>query len=155
MKASKQTITVKLEKHPTMDATGIKIPFDVEDMFGSKRVPVKATVNGAVYRGSIVRMGGEYLLGIPKAFREAAGIKAGDNIVVTLEPDVSERTVDVPEDLARELKMDKSLKAVWDKLSFTLRKENARALHEAKKPETRARRLEKTLTMLRQKGAKK
>lgn len=152
MKPAKQTITVKLEKHPTMDATGIKIPFDVEAIFGAKRVPVKATVNRAVYQGSIVRMGGEYMLGIPKAFREAAGIKAGDNIVVTLEADIAERTVEIPADLARELKKDKKLKAAWDALSYTLRKENVRALEEAKKPETRAKRLEKTLELLRSKA---
>jgi len=150
MNAAKQTITVKLEKHPTLDATGIKIPFDVEAVFGSKRVPVAATVNGAVYRGSIVRMGGEYMLGIPKAVREAARITAGENIVVTLEKDVTERTVEVPTDLARELKKDRVLQAAWDGLSFTHRKEHAKAITEAKKPGTRARRLEKTLSMLRQ-----
>ena len=151
MKASKQTITVVLEKHPGMEATGITIPFDVEAVWGSKRVPVKATVNGAEYRGSVVRMGGRYMLGIPKAFREAAGITAGDNIVVTLEPDTGERTVAIPTDLERELKMDKKLRAAWDALSFTIRKENARSIEEARKPETRERRLEKTVAMLRSK----
>ena len=152
MKAAKQTITVKLEKHDKLDATGITIPFDVEEVWGSKRVPVKAEINGAQYRGSIVRMGGKYMLGIPKAFREAAGIKAGDNIVVTLERDLEERTVTPPADLARELKKDKKLQAAWDKLSYTIRKENARSLEEAKQAETRARRLEKTLAMLRDKA---
>ena len=147
--AAKQTITVELEKHPSMEATGITIPFDAEEMWGSKRVPVKAVVNGAIYRGTIVRMAGKYMLGIPKAFREEAGIKAGENIVVTLEHDVEERTVDLPKDLARELTKDKALQAAWDKLSFTIRKENARQLEDAKKPETRGRRLEKTLAMLR------
>ena len=154
MAAAKQTIKVKLEKHDKLEATGITIPFDVEEVFGAKRVPVKAVVNGAEYRGSIVRMGGRYLLGIPKAFREQAGIKAGDNIVVTLEKDEAERTVEVTADLAAALKKDKALKAAWDKLSYTLRKENVRALEEAKQPETRARRLEKTLALLREKAKK-
>ncbi|CAN5397976.1 hypothetical protein BH20ACI2_BH20ACI2_06950 [soil metagenome] len=57
--ADKQTFETTLDKHPTMNATGITIPFNVEAVFGSKRVPVKATVNAAVYRGSIVRMGGK------------------------------------------------------------------------------------------------
>jgi bifunctional DNA-binding transcriptional regulator/antitoxin component of YhaV-PrlF toxin-antitoxin module len=152
MAAAKQTIRVKLEKHEKLEATGITIPFDVEEVFGAKRVPVKAVVNGAEYRGSIVRMGGKYVLGIPKAFREAAGIKAGDNIVVTLEKDSTERTVDVPADLAAALKKDKQLLAAWDKLSYTLRKENARSITEAKQAETRARRLEKTLALLKEKA---
>src|SRR5688572_7138835 len=152
MKAAKQTITVRLEKHEKLDATGITIPFDVEEVWGSKRVPVKAEVNGAKYRGSIGRMGGTNMLGIPKAFRDAAGIKAGDNIVVTLEHDTDERTVTPPPDLASELKKDKKLQAAWDKLSFTIRKEHARSIEDAKQPETRNLRLEKTLAMLREKS---
>jgi bifunctional DNA-binding transcriptional regulator/antitoxin component of YhaV-PrlF toxin-antitoxin module len=151
MKPAKQTITVKLEKHPTLEATGITIPFDVEAVFGAKRVPIKAMVNGAEYRGTIVRMASKYMLGIPKVFREAAGIKAGDNIVITLQKDMDERTVVMPDDLTRELRKDKALKTAWDKLSFTIRKENARDLEAAKRPETRARRLEKTLALLRSK----
>jgi bifunctional DNA-binding transcriptional regulator/antitoxin component of YhaV-PrlF toxin-antitoxin module len=152
MSVTKQTIKVKLEKHEKLDATGITFPVDVEEVFGAKRVPVKATINGAEYRGSIVRMGGKYMLGIPKAFREAAGIKAGDNIVVTLARDAEERTVIIPEDLSKTLNKDRALRQAWDKLSYTVRKENARALEEAKQPETRARRLEKTLEMLRGKA---
>ena len=154
MAATKQTIRVKLEKHEGMEATGITIPFDVEEVFGAKRVPVKAVVNGTEYRGSIVRMGGRYCLGIPKAFREKAGIKAGENIVVTIEKDEAERTVTIPSDLAAALKKDKMLETAWDELSYTLRKENARALEEAKQAETRARRLEKTLALLREKAKK-
>ena len=151
MSVAKQTIKVKLEKHETLEATGITIPFDVEEVFGAKRVAVKATINGAVYRGSIVRMGGKYMLGIPKAFRQKAGLEAGDNIVVTIEKDMEERKVDVPSDLTQALRKDLTLNEVWKKLSYTIRKEQARGLEEAKKPETRARRLEKTLEMLRSK----
>ena len=152
MAPAKQTITVELEKHPTLDATGITIPFDVERIWGAKRVPVRAVVNGAEYRGSVVKMGGKYMLGIPMAFRDAAGIHAGDNIVITLEPDTEERTVTVPADLSRVLKSDRELKVAWDELSYTIRKENVRALEEAKKPETRERRLEKTTALLRGKA---
>ena len=152
MSVTKQTIKVKLEKHETLEATGITIPFDVEEVFGAKRVAVKATINGAVYRGSIVRMGGKYMLGIPKTFRQEAGLKAGDNIVVTIERDEEERTVTIPSDLAQELRKDKALDEAWKKLSYTIRKEQARGLEEAKKLETRVRRLGKILEMLRSKA---
>lgn len=56
--SGKQTFTVMLEKHEKMEATGVTIPFDVEEVFGAKRVAVKAEVNGAFYRGTVVRMGG-------------------------------------------------------------------------------------------------
>lgn len=145
--ADKQTFEVVLEKHADMNATGITIPFDVEKVFGAKRVLVKAVVNRAEYRGSIVRMGGKYVLGIPKAFREAAGIAAGDNIVITVERDDSPRTVEVPEDLAAALKKAGLAKA-WENLAYSHRKEHARSVTEAKKPETRARRIEKAVEMV-------
>ena len=152
MEPAKQTIKVKLQKHPTMDATLIKIPFDVEAVFGRKRVPVKATINGAIYYGSIVRMGGEYMLGIPKSFREATGIRAGDNIVVTVEADFVERMVELPPELTKKLLRNPNLKKAWERLSFTVKKQNARAIADAKRPATRARRLSKTLELLESKA---
>lgn len=145
--AEKQTFNATLEKHAKLDATGITIPFDVEEIFGAKRVAVKAFVNGAEYRGSIVRMGRKYMLGIPKAFREAAGINAGDNIVITVEKDIEERTVAVPKDLASELKKN-GLTEAWNQLSYSHRKEHARAIEEAKQPETRVRRIERAVAMI-------
>jgi len=145
--ADKQTFETVLEKHSSMEATGITIPFDVEKEFGAKRVPVVATVNGVEYRGSIVRMSGKYMLGIPKAFRDAAGIAAGDNIVVTVAVDKSERTVEVPSNLAKAIS-DAGLQDAWDRLSYTHRKEHARAVTEAKQPETRARRIAKAIEMI-------
>src|SRR5687767_14808036 len=149
--AQKQTIEVTLEKHPKMEATGVTIPFDVEKVFGAKRVPVKATVNGAVYRGSIVRMGGKYMLGIPKAFREEAGISAGETIMVTIEADTAPRTVEVPKDLASAIRKA-GVSAEWEKLSYTHRKEHVRAVEEAKREETRLKRIEKAVEMLAAKG---
>lgn len=148
--AEKQIFDARLEKHPNMEATGITIPFDVEKVFGAKRVPVKVSINGADYRGSVVRMSGKYMLGIPKVFRGAAGIKAGDTITVEMERDTEERTVDVPKDFADALEaagvMDK-----FSKMSYTHRKEYARDVREAKKEETRVRRIEKAIEMLKNK----
>jgi hypothetical protein len=71
--ADKQTFETVLVKHEKLDATGIQIPFDVEAVFGAKRVPVKAVINGAEYRGSIARMGGTYMLGVPRNFERVPG----------------------------------------------------------------------------------
>ena len=130
-----------------MNATGITVPFDVEAVFGAKRVPVKATVNGAEYRGSVVRMGGKYMLGIPKEFRDRAGIEAGNHIVVTLERDAAERIVEVPKDFAAALKKS-GLRKTFDAMSYTHRKEHVRAIEEAKAAETRARRITKAIDMI-------
>ena len=110
-------------------------------------VPVKATVNGYTYRTTIAKMGGRFLMPFAKEHRDASGIAAGDTIEVTLVEDTAERTVDVPDDFAAALKKAK-LRDAFDALAYTHRKEHVRAIEEAKKPETRARRIEKALEMI-------
>lgn len=146
--AEKQIFTAVLEKHEKLEATGITIPFDVEAVFGAKRVPVKVSINDAEYRGTVVRMCGKYMLGIPKVFRDTAGIKAGDSIVITMERDTAERFIVPPKDFADVLSKNKTAAAAWEKLSYTHRKEHVNAFEEAKKPETRMRRIEKAIEML-------
>ena len=145
--AEKQTFDTVLEKHEHIDATGITIPFDVEKVFGAKRVPVKAWINGAEYQGSVFRMGGKYLMAVPKVFREAAGIKAGEKITVTIEKDAGKRTVELPPDLAEALK-NAGLTDVFSNLSYTHRKEYVNAINEAKKEETRVKRIERTIELV-------
>ena len=73
----------------------------------------------------------------------------GDEIKVTIDRDLDERVVDVPPDLAKALAKDRAAKTIFDGLAFTHRKEYAAWVAGAKKPETRARRLAKTTTMLK------
>jgi hypothetical protein len=139
-----------LEKDQDSSATAIAIPFNVEKAFGTRgRVPVRGTLNGFAFRSSIFPMGGGcYWLVVNKVLRESAKIKAGDTISVALERDDEPRTITPPEDLARALESNKAALAAWEKLSYTHRKEHARAIEEAKKPETRARRIEKAIAAL-------
>lgn len=139
-----------LEKSATMDATSIRIPFDVEKTFGARRVPVRVSINDAEYRTTIFRMKGTYFVVVPKAFRAAAGVEAGETITVTMEKDTAERTVEIPPDLAAALANAGRAEA-FAKLSYTHRKEHVNAINDAKKAETRARRIEKTLEMLEEK----
>lgn len=148
--ADKQTFETMLEKHENMDATGITIPFDVEKTFGAKRVPVKVSINGAQHLSTIVKMNGKYVVGVPKIFREAAKVKAGEIVFVIIEKDTEKRTVEIPEDLAEALK-DANLTETFAKMSYTHQKEYVNAVNEAKKQETRVRRIEKTIAMLRDK----
>lgn len=148
--SEKQTFETLLEKHEGMDATGITIPFDVEKTFGAKRVPVKVTINGAQHRSTIVKMHGKFMVGVPKVFREAANVKPGEVISVTIEKDSEKRTVEIPEDLAKAL-ANESLTEVFAKMSYTHRKEFVNAVKDAKREETRHRRIEKTIAMLREK----
>jgi Domain of unknown function (DUF1905)/Bacteriocin-protection, YdeI or OmpD-Associated len=128
----------------------VEIPDDVVSALGGRgRIPVNATFDGVPYRGSVVRMGGIAWIGISKAILEAIGADYGSSVDVTLALDTEERTVEPPPDLAAVLDADSAAKAAWDRWSFTARKEHARAIAEAKKAETRARRLQTTLDSLR------
>jgi hypothetical protein len=131
------------------NTAGFEIPDEViEELAGGRRPKVVVTVGKHTWRSSIANMGGTFMLGVSMENRAAAGVSAGETLDVDIELDTAVRTVDVPDDLAAELERDSSAKAVWEGWSFTRRKEAARSLTEAKKPETRARRLEKVLAEL-------
>ena len=130
----------------------VEVPFDVEAAFGAKRPKVKATFEGIPYRGILTRMGTEHhLLIILKGIREQIGKTFGDEVKVTVEPDLEERVIEIPKDLMKELKKDKEAQAFFDKLSYTHRREYVMWINEAKKEETRARRIIETVTRLKQK----
>jgi hypothetical protein len=139
-----------LEKDEKSEATGILIPFDVLKVFGTRaRVPVRGTINNFPYRGSIFPMGeGKHYMAVNKSIRAGAKVKGGDTLSVVMERDEEPRIITPPEDLARALKSNKQASAAWEKLSYTHRKEHALAIEEAKKPETRARRIEKAIAQL-------
>lgn len=116
---------------------------------GAKRFPVVATVNGYTWRTSVVRMGGEFLLGLNKEVRQGAGVTAGDEVDVTVELDAAPREVEVPEALAAALAADPEARAFFDRMAFTHRKEYARWIADAKQEQTRQRRLGQALEMIR------
>lgn len=116
---------------------------------GAKRFPVVATVNGYTWRTTVVRMGGEFLLGLSKEVRQGAGAEAGDEVDVTVELDTAPREVEVPEALAAALAADPEAKASFDRMAFTHRKEYARWIADAKQEQTRQRRLGQALEMIR------
>jgi Bacteriocin-protection, YdeI or OmpD-Associated/Domain of unknown function (DUF1905) len=117
---------------------------------GAKRFPVVATVNGHTWRTSVARMHGESLLGLSRAIREAASVEVGDEVDVTLELDRAPREVEMPPALTAALADDEQARAAFEALAFTHRKEFARWIEEAKREETRTRRIDKTLEMLRE-----
>jgi len=119
---------------------------------GAKRFPVVATVNGHTWRTSVVRMGGEFLLGLNREVREGARAEAGDSVDLELELDTKPREVELPPALAAALAADSEALAVFEQLSYTHRKEHARWVAEAKRDETRERRVAKTLDRLRELG---
>jgi hypothetical protein len=131
-------------------ATGIEVPDDVIAALGSgSRPPVTVTVGGHSYRTTVARMGGRLLVPLSAENRTAAGVAAGDQVDVDIEPDTAPREVEVPADLTEALAGDDTARTVFDGLSYTHRKEWVRWVEEAKKADTRATRLAKTVEALR------
>ena len=129
----------------------VEIPFDVEKVFGSKRPKVKAMIEGVPYRGLLVRMGGpNHMLIILKGIREQIGKTFDDEIKVSVEVDVEERIITVPEELKRLFKSEKAAKVYFEKLSYTHQREYVTWINEAKKDETRQNRIAKTIELLKQ-----
>jgi len=141
---------IKLEGMEGSSVAGLSAPFDVQKTFGTKaRVPVRGTINGVPFRSSLMPMGGCHRMVVNKSIRDAAGVKAGDVVNVVMERDEAKRVVEVPPLLKQELSKSQAAQASWNKRSFTHQKEMARAISEAKKEETRMRRLSMIVDILK------
>lgn len=134
------------------EALSINFPYDVEKLYGTRgQVKVKVTYDGVLYRGSLAKMGHHcHFLVVRKDIRKQIGKNAGDTVQVTVQRDTEERIVEMPDDLASLFAAHPDVKARFDKLSYTHRKEYTRWITEAKKAETRANRLQKTIVMLQE-----
>jgi hypothetical protein len=133
------------------DAPGslfFEVPFDVKAEFGKARAPVVVHVNGHVFRSTVAVYGGRFYIPVRKSNRDAARVGSGDMVRVKLELDTEKREVAPPPELARALQKSARARAAWDALSYSHKKEHADAISEAKRPETRTRRVERAVAML-------
>jgi uncharacterized protein DUF1905/bacteriocin resistance YdeI/OmpD-like protein len=129
----------------------VPFPYDTAKEFATKgKVPVKAIFDGVPYTGSLIKYGHPlHMLGILKAIREQTGKGPGDTIEVVVWKDEEIRTLEVPAQFKSVMKKE-GLLPVFEKLSYTHRKEYCRWITEAKKEETRVKRLQKAIAMLKQ-----
>jgi hypothetical protein len=126
----------------------IPLTFDPKEIFGKVRAPVTVTVNGYTYRSTIAAMGGPACIPLRRSNREAAGLSAGQSVEVRLELDTSPRVVTPPADFIKALKAVPGAWDRWRALSFTHQREHVEAIEDAKKPETRSRRIAKAVHMV-------
>jgi Domain of unknown function (DUF1905)/Bacteriocin-protection, YdeI or OmpD-Associated len=132
-------------------ATGIEVPGEVVAALGQgRRPPVRATINGYTYRTSVAVMGGRFLMPVSAQVRQDAGVAAGDEVDVDLELDEAPRTVTVPDDLVAALAQDPAAAAAFGRLSYSHQQRHVLAVESAKAPETRQRRIAKTVAELKQ-----
>ena len=128
----------------------IPLTFDPKAVFGKIRAPVTVTLNGYTFRSTIAAMGGPPCIPLRKSNQAAARLDGIDTIDVRLDLDIEPRVVKPPADLVKALKAA----AAWDRwqdLSFTHQREHVDAVEEAKKPDTRLRRIDRAVQMVRSK----
>jgi hypothetical protein len=130
-------------------ACGMKVPHGIVDALGrGRRPPVTVTIKGHSYRSTVAVYGDEYWLGVSAENRAAAGVVAGDMVDVDVELDTATREVTVPPDLAAALDAHPAARAAFDALSYSRKQFFVLPIEAAKAPETRARRVDKTIAAL-------
>src|SRR5262245_13567808 len=142
----KKTFTTTLVREGSM--CFIPVPFDPKPVFGKVRAPVKVTLNGYTYRSTIASMGLGPCLPLRRSNREAASLDGRETLKVTLELDTAKREVEPPPDLVKALKAAPPAWDRWRELSYSHQREYVEAILEAKKPETRVRRIEGAVRMV-------
>ena len=139
-----KTFTVELER-VQKTATMLRVPFDLGGAFGRARPPVKVTIRGHTWRTTPGVYDGVGHIVVNRAVKAATGVDAGDRVRVRMELDTEPRKVAVPRDLAEALAADPAAKKAFASLSFTHKREYVEWVEEAKRPETRLRRIAATV----------
>ena len=145
------TFETEIKQNGTINAAFVDVPFSTEELFGKKgQVKIKALLDEKVeYRGSLAKMKSDsHLLGLTQEVRKQLGKTFGDKVTVKLWQDQEERIVEIPEDVLEVFEKNKDAFEMYQKMSYTHRKEYMRWITEAKKPETRENRKVKLIEMI-------
>lgn len=145
-----QRFRAELRSAGDSGGAGFDVPLDVAAALSdAKRPPVTVTINGFEFRTRLAVYGGQPMVGVSKANRAGAGIDIGDAFDVLIAVDTAPREIAVPPDLAEALAEEPAAAGTFDRLSFSHRREYVQWITEAKRPETRARRVADALERLR------
>jgi hypothetical protein len=138
-----QTFRAMLERpEGSQTTTCFRVPLTIMAAFAPRlRVPVTVTINGFSWRTTIAPYGGEFYVGLRAAVRKAIRADAGEAVTVAVQRDTAVRRVDVPADLSRALAKS-GARARFDRLSFSHQNEFVNSVSDAKRPDTRKRRIE-------------
>jgi hypothetical protein len=130
--------------------TYVDIPKELMATFGNKgQLRVRGTVNGYSFRSSAMPHGdGTHYLVINRVIREAIGAIQGDTVRIILQPDLEERKVTPPEDLAKALDGNQTAKSAFQALSYSHQKQYVEWIESAQQSSTREKRIVKTIEML-------
>jgi len=148
---AQKIFTTTILIHPKTVACWIELPFDPKEVFGSVRSPVKVTVRGYTYRTTTFKMCGIIFVPFNKDARAGTNCFGGEKVRVLMESDTAPRIIRPPAELSKLLNAKPSLKTAWKSLSYTDKKEMANSIRDAKREDTKQRRLAKATDVLKAK----
>ena len=135
----------------TGNNTGIVVPEELIGRLGAGRRPsVVVSINGYEYRNTVGVMGGKHMISISAAVRKETGLKGGDPIHVKLTVADAPRKVEVPDDFRKALAAKPATSAFFANLSNSLQRYHIDNVNGAKTPETRQRRIDKSVSLFRE-----
>ncbi|WP_454047948.1 DUF1905 domain-containing protein [Chryseobacterium sp. Marseille-Q8038] len=143
--------TAIIQQNGEMNAAFVEFPFSTEELFNKKgQVKIKALFDNKIeYRGSLAKMKSDcHILGLTQEVRKQLDKTFGDEVSVSLIEDKEERVVEIADDIASVFNENPDAKGLFDKMSYTHKKEYIRWIEEAKKPETRENRKIKMIQMI-------
>jgi hypothetical protein len=150
MAGEPKSVTFETTVALTGKNTGIVVPGEaIEQLAAGKRPAVLVNLNGYEYRNTVGVMGGQHMVSISAAVRQATGLQGGDAIRVTLTVADTPREVTIPEDFAAALAADEQARAFFGQLSNSLRRYHVDNITGAKTAETRQRRIDKAMELFR------
>ncbi|WP_138755659.1 YdeI/OmpD-associated family protein [Paenibacillus sinopodophylli] len=131
-------------------ATGFSVPEEMVTALGTSKKPaVTITINSYSYRSTVAVMGGRYMIPLSAEHRKGAGVAAGDEVEIDIQLDTEPREIVVPVDLASALEAEAAAGTFFASLSYSNKRRLVLAIEDAKTAETRQRRIEKTVAMLK------
>ncbi len=148
---AKKTFKAKLERPEGIGTwTYLTVPFNAAKEYdGQGQIQVKGTINRAPYRSTLLPHGdGKHFLVVKKDIRDKIGATAGDSVNVTMEQDSKPRSVLIPKDFKLALERNKKAKAEFGRIAYSHKKEYLKYIDEAKKDETRKRRIKEAIVRL-------
>ena len=128
----------------------VDVPEEISRALGGRGyIPVVVTAQGLVTRTTLVPAGNrQHRLFLDGKIRKKLGIDAGDFVGIALRVDKKSHEIAVPEDVAAALRKTPGAQSAFKAITPALRREFLRWVLNAKRPETRAKRIDRTIPIL-------
>jgi hypothetical protein len=130
--------------------TFLALPKDASAKLPSRgRTTVEGTLNGFPFRATLEPDGQKsHWLRVNRKMREGAGVNAGDVVTLEIAPVGVEPEPRVPADLRKALAAAPKARTLWSDITPIARRDWIHWIVSAKRPETRARRVDNACAML-------